>query len=322
MAKQKFYFNPDHLSLTPSRRSLKKRITAIAAFVILCLALGTMGYYLTAGLISTPREKILLSQHEKLVNLYQSLNQKLDKYEDALAEIRIMDDSIYRSLIGQPPLPASIRNAGTGGHEPGSNLRDAAYPELVTSTAQKIDQLDSHLKVQMNSFRSVLSEMFHNKDRLEHLPAIMPISNEDLRSTGSGFGMRLHPILNIYRMHEGIDFHAPVGTEVFATADGRVKDVRISETFGKVIVIDHGYGLETFYAHLNGYDVRKGQKVKRGNRIGFVGNTGLSKGPHLHYEVHIFNREVDPVNYFFKDLTPEEYRKIVLISQSFKESMD
>jgi murein DD-endopeptidase MepM/ murein hydrolase activator NlpD len=174
----------------------------------------------------------------------------------------------------------------------------------------------------MNSFRSVLKEMFSNKDRLEHLPAIMPISNEDLRRTGSGFGMRRHPILNIYRMHEGIDFHAPVGTEVYATADGIVKDVRTSETFGKMIAIDHGYGLETIYAHLNAYHVRKGQKVKRGNLIGFVGNTGLSKGPHLHYEVHIFNREVDPVNYFFKDLTPEEYRKIVLISQSFEESMD
>ena len=322
MANKKFYFNPDYLSLTPAKKSLKKRITAITAYFILCLALGTVGYYLTAGLIRTPREKNLLSQREKLINLYQSLSDKLDKYEDALAEIRTMDDSIYRSLIGEPPLPASIRDAGTGGHDPGYNLGDAAYPEIVTSTAQKIDQLDSHLKVQMNSFRSVLSEMFSNKDRLEHLPAIMPISNRDLLRTGSGFGMRLHPILNIYRMHEGIDFHAPVGTEVYATADGRVKDVRISETFGKMIVIEHGYGLETIYAHLSDYHVRKGQKVKRGTLIGFVGNTGLSKGPHLHYEVHIFNREVDPVNYFFNDLTPEEYRQIVLISQSFEESMD
>ena len=124
------------------------------------------------------------------------------------------------------------------------------------------------------------------------------------------------------RMHEGIDFHAPVGTEVYATANGVVKDVRSSQTFGKVIVIDHGYGLETVYAHLDAYNVRKGEKVKRGNLIAFVGNTGLSKGPHLHYEVHILHREVDPVNYFFKDLTPEEYREIVLISQSFEESMD
>jgi len=322
MAHKKFYFNPDHLSLTPAKRSLKKRIAVITVFILICMAFGTVGYFLTSGLILTPRENNLLSQNKKLISLYQSLNEKLDDYEVALSELRTMDDSIYRSLIGKAPMPPTIRNAGTGGHEPALNLRDAAYPGIVLNTAEKIDQLDSHLTVQMNSFRSVLNEMFSNKDRLEHQPAIMPISNEDLRRTGSGFGMRLHPILNIVRMHEGIDFHAPVGTEVFATADGVVKDVRTSETFGKVIVIDHGYGLETFYAHLSGYKVRIGEKVARGNLIGFVGNTGLSMGPHLHYEVHIFNREVDPVNYFFKDLTPEEYKEIVLISQSFEESMD
>jgi murein DD-endopeptidase MepM/ murein hydrolase activator NlpD len=322
MAQKKFYFNVENLSLTPAKRSLKKRIAAITVFILFCLALGTIGYFLTSGVIRTPRENNLLSQNEKLINLYKSLNQKLDEYEDALSEIRTMDDSIYRSLIGKAPMPPTIRGGGTGGHEPVVNLRNATYPGIVVNTAEKIDQLDSHMKVQMNSFRSVLNEMFSNKDRLLHLPAIMPISNENLRLTGSGFGMRLHPILNIVRMHEGIDFHAPTGTEVFATADGVVKDVRTSQTFGKVIVIDHGYGLETFYAHLNAYNVRIGQKVARGNLIGFVGNTGLSRGPHLHYEVHIFSSEVDPVNYFFKDLTPEQYKEIVLISQSFEESMD
>lgn len=322
MAQKKFYFNPDHLSLTPAKRSLKKKFAIISVFVLICMALGTIGYFLTSGIILTPRENNLKTQNEKLINLYQSLNEKLDEYEIALSELRTMDDSIYRSLIGKAPMPPTIRNAGTGGHEPAVNLRDAAYPGIVVNTAEKIDQLDSHLKIQMNSFRSVLNEMFSNKDRLVHLPAIQPISNEDLRLTGSGFGMRHHPILNIVRMHEGIDFHASIGTEVFATADGVVKDVRTSETFGKVIVVDHGYGLETYYAHLNGYNVRKGEKVARGNLIGYVGNTGLSRGPHLHYEVHIFNREVDPVNYFFKDLTPEEYKEIVLISQSFEESMD
>jgi hypothetical protein len=322
MAKQKFYFSPDHLTLTPAKRSLKKRIGVLATYIAICLVLGTLGYFLASGVIRTPRENILLSQNEKLIRLYRSLSDKLDEYEVALSEIRTLDDSIYRSLIGKEPVPPTIRNAGVGGHEPGSNLRDAAYPGIVTSTAQRIDQLDSHLKVQMNSFRSVLNEMFSNRDRLKHLPAIMPLSNENLRRTGSGYGMRRHPILNIVRMHEGIDFHAPVGTDVYATADGVVKDVRTSETFGKVIVIDHDYGLETVYAHLNAYNVKVGEKVKRGNLIGFVGNTGLSKGPHLHYEVHIFNREVDPVNYFFQDLSPEEYREIVLISQSFEESMD
>ncbi len=322
MAQKKYYFNPDHLSLTPARRSLKKRIAIISVYILICLVLGTIGYFTTSGVIRTPRENNLFSQNEKLINLYQSLNEKLGQYEAVLSDIRIMDDSIYRSLIGKAPMPPTIRNAGTGGHEPELNLRDVAYPGIVVNTAEKIDQLDSHLKIQMNSFKSVLNTMFTNKDRLVHLPAIMPISNENLRHTGSGFGMRLHPILNIIRMHEGIDFHAPVGTEVFATAAGVVKDVRTSGTFGKVIVIDHGYGIETFYAHLSEYNVRVGEKLARGSLIGFVGNTGLSAGPHLHYEVHIFGSEVDPVNYFFQDLTPDEYKEIVLISQSFEASMD
>jgi murein DD-endopeptidase MepM/ murein hydrolase activator NlpD len=150
----------------------------------------------------------------------------------------------------------------------------------------------------------------------------MPIYNEDLKLIGAGFGMRMHPILNIYRMHEGIDFFASTGTAVFATADGVVTDARESETFGKVVEIDHGYGLTTLYAHLNGFKVRKGQLVKRGDVIGEVGNTGLSSGEHLHYEVHVNGKEVDPVNYFFKDLSPEEYRKVVAIAQAYERSMD
>ena len=150
----------------------------------------------------------------------------------------------------------------------------------------------------------------------------MPIANDDLLLTGSGFGMRLHPILKIYRMHEGMDFFAYIGTDVFATADGIVKDVRISETFGKVIEIDHGFGILTLYAHLNAFNVKEGQRVKRGNIIGQVGNTGMSSGQHLHYEVHIDGKEVDPVNYYFQDLSPAEYRKVVAIAQAYEMSMD
>lgn len=322
MARKKYHFDPDQISVKPVQRNLKRAILRIGAYVFLSLAIGTVGYFLTTGILKTPREKSLISQNEKLLELYTSLDQRLDDYDKVLAAIRTLDDSIYRSLVGKNPLPWSIREAGMGGHDPSFALSNAVFPERVIMTATRIEQLDTYLEIQENSYREVLKETFRNKARLNHVPAIMPIYNEDLLLTGSGFGMRLHPILKIWRPHEGIDFFAYTGTDVFATADGVVKDVRFSETFGKVIEIDHGYGFVTLYAHLHEFHVRKGQLVKRGQVIGQVGSTGLSSGQHLHYEVHVKGVEVDPVNYFFKDLSPAEYRKVVAIAQAYEMSMD
>jgi murein DD-endopeptidase MepM/ murein hydrolase activator NlpD len=155
-----------------------------------------------------------------------------------------------------------------------------------------------------------------------HLPAIMPVSNKDLRYTGSGFGMRFHPILRINRMHEGIDFIAPGGSEVYATADGVVTAARVSRTFGNIIEIDHGFGYQTLYAHLKAFNVKAGQAVKRGQVIAWVGNTGLSAGTHLHYEVHHQGKETDPVHYFFNDLSPGEYERIIKLASENKTSLD
>jgi hypothetical protein len=322
MARQKYRFDPNQLSLNPVQRSLKSILIRVGSYVLLSLSIGAIGFFLTTGIVKTPREKNLIAQNEKLLGLYENLDARINDYDNLLSTIKILDDSIYRSLIGKKPLPWSIREAGVGGYDPSYNLSLAGYPDRVVSTAKRINGLDSHLKVQENSYKEVIREAMKSQVRLNHLPAIMPIYNEDLLLTGSGFGMRLHPILNIWRMHEGIDFYAYTGTDVFATADGYVRAVHFSETFGKVILIDHGYGIRTLYAHLNEFKVKKGERVKRGQVIGLVGNTGLSKGQHLHYEVHVNGKEVDPVNYFFKDLTPAEYKKVVAIAQAYQMSMD
>ena len=322
MARQEYKFDPNKLSLDPVQRSLKKIILRVGSYILLSLSIGTLGFFLTTGIVQTPREKNLQSQNEKLLNLYESLDERLDVYDRTLSSLRVLDDSIYRSLIGKSPLPWSIREAGVGGIDLGNALNLTSYPKRVISTAQKINSLESHLQIQENSYKEVLKEAFKNQDKLDRLPAIMPIYNENLLMTGSGFGMRFHPILKIWRMHEGIDFYAYTGTDVFATADGYVRAVHKSETFGNVIVIDHGYGIQTFYAHLSKFLVKRGERVKRGHVIGEVGNTGLSQGQHLHYEVHVNGKEVDPVNYFFKDLSPAEYRKIVAIAQTYEMSMD
>ncbi len=322
MARQEYKFDPKQLSLNPVQRSLKKIILRVGSYVLLSLSIGTLGFFLTTGIVQTPREKNLRSQNEKLMNLYESLDERLDVYDRTLSSLRVLDDSIYRSLIGKNPLPWSIREAGVGGIDPGDALNLSNYPNRVVSTAQKINSLESHLKIQENSYKDVLKEAFKNQDKMNHLPAIMPIYNENLLATGSGFGMRLHPMLNVWRPHEGIDFYAFTGTDVFATADGYARAVHVSETFGNVILIDHGYGIKTLYAHLSKFRVKRGERVKRGQVIGEVGNTGLSKGQHLHYEVHVNGIETDPVNYFFKDLTPEEYREVKAIAQAYEMSMD
>lgn len=322
MARQEYKFDPQQLSLSRVQRSLKRTLIRTGSYVMLSLSVGAVGFFLMTGVVKTPREKNLISQNEKLLTLYNSLDERLDVYDKTLTTLRVLDDSIYRSLIGKSALPWSLREAGTGGHDPSYELSLSSYPKRVINTAQRINGLEYHLKVQENSYREVIKEAYANQYRLNHIPAIMPIYNEDLLMTGSGFGMRFHPILKIWRMHEGIDFFAYTGTDVFATGDGYIQTVHFSETFGKVIVIDHGYGIKTLYAHLSQFQVKKGQRIKRGEIIGKVGNTGLSKGQHLHYEVHVNGKEVDPVNYFFKDLTPAEYKKIVAISQAYEMSMD
>jgi hypothetical protein len=322
MARRKYRFDPERLILSPVKRSLKQILIRAGSYIFLSLTIGVLGFFLTTGVVKTPREKNLMVQNKKLLLLYESLDERLDNYDRTLSAIKVLDDSIYRSLVGEDPLPWSLRNAGVGGHDQDYELGFSGYPNRIIRTAKRIEALDSYLKIQESSYKEVIRDALRSQKRLNHLPAIMPIYNEDLLLTGSGFGMRRHPILNIWRMHEGIDFYAYTGTDVFATADGYVKAVHHSETFGKVILIDHGYGIETLYAHLSAFKVKKGQRVKRGQMIGLVGNTGLSKGQHLHYEVHVNGEEVDPVNYFFKDLTPEEYKKVVAIAQAYETSMD
>ena len=318
----KYRFNPDHLTFAPVHRRFRWWFNRITLFILTCMLLGTVGFFLTSRVIETPSEKNLKAQNERLLGLYESLDSRLDEYDRSLADMRAVDDSIYRSLVGKAPLPRSIRDAGIGGHDRTSVLRGAGYPREVIETAEKIGDLNSRLQIQNNSYREVYREALRNKEKLRHLPAIMPIYNRDLRRTGSGFGMRLHPILNIVRMHEGMDFHARTGTEVFTTADGKVNNVRFSKTFGNVIEIDHGYGILSLYAHLSRTSVKRGERVVRGQVIGHVGNTGLSKGPHLHYEVHVNGVEVDPVNYYFQDLSPEEYEMVVAIAGAYETSMD
>jgi murein DD-endopeptidase MepM/ murein hydrolase activator NlpD len=195
--------------------------------------------------------------------------------------------------------------------------------DLIIKTNQRLDKLSKQLYVQSKSYDEIISMAKNKEKMLSSIPAIMPVSNKDLTRTASGYGWRIHPIYKIRKFHEGMDFTAPTGTEVYATGDGIIEVVKSSKRgYGKRVVIDHGFGYKTRYAHLNEFNVRRGQEVKRGEVIGYVGSSGLSVAPHLHYEVMKGNKNVNPVDYYFNDLTPKQYEKMIFISSNSGQSLD
>jgi murein DD-endopeptidase MepM/ murein hydrolase activator NlpD len=193
---------------------------------------------------------------------------------------------------------------------------------LVIETTKRLDQLEKQLYVQSKSFDEVYNMAIQKEKMLASIPAVQPVANKDLKRMASGFGRRIHPVYKTEMMHWGMDFSAPVGTEIYATGNGVIKKAKYQKGYGKHIVIDHGYGYETYYAHMSQFKVRVGQKIKRGEIIGYVGNTGTSTAPHLHYEVHKNGTRLNPVNFYFNDLSPEEYDKMLELSSATNQSFD
>lgn len=272
-----------------------------------------------------PKELSLNTQIRDLEFHYQKLNKKVDDINGVLANIEQRDDKIYRVVLGADPIEKSVRDAGIGGTDRYAEIRkkDLSHSQLIISLQEKIDRTRRKLYIESTS-QDELIELFEEKEKLHAaIPAIQPVSNKELRSLSSGFGIRIHPIHKTKKMHPGIDFSASIGTPIYATADGTIMKVKEKSTgYGKMVEIDHAFGYRTRYAHMHDFAVKEGQFVKRGDLIGYVGSTGLSTAAHLHYEVFINNRRVDPVHYFFNDLTEAEYEKILELASVENESLD
>ncbi len=239
-----------------------------------------------------------------------------------LEEISNRDDKVYRVIFEQDPIPQSIRQAGFGGVNRYTNLENYKYSDFVISILNKSDATIKHLIIQKKSYEEIYKLALNKDKMLRSIPAIQPIPNKNLRRMPSGFGMRKHPIYRSWRMHAGMDFTTSVGTKVYATGDGVVQNIQYSNSgYGNEVIINHGYNYKTLYAHLSRILVKPGQKVKRGDVIANVGNTGLSTGPHLHYEVRKNGIPVNPINYYYNDLTSEEFDKMLEISSS-RDPMD
>ena len=233
------------------------------------------------------------------------------------------DDNLYRTIFGAEPVQATQRQAGIGGVNRYNELEGFNNSRLVIETAKKLDAIRKKVYVQSKSFDELIMLAREKEDMLRSIPAIIPISTKDLTRIASGFGLRIHPVYKISKFHAGMDFTAPLGTEVYVTGDGTIESVSSSKRgMGNYITINHGFGYSSIYAHLESFNVRAGQKVRRGDVIGYVGNTGMSVAPHLHYEIKLNGRNVDPVNYFFNDLSPAEYETMIEIASKTGQSFD
>jgi murein DD-endopeptidase MepM/ murein hydrolase activator NlpD len=323
MAKIKYRFNPESLNYDRITKSLGKKLLVVLSYLVVLLFAAVVLNLLYSGLFNTPKEKRLIRENNQLLFQYKLLNEKITGLENVLSDIEKRDDNIYRTIFNADPIPRSVRDAGFGGVNRYEYLEGFDQSNAVIETAQKLDKLTKAVYVQSKSYDEVIGLALNREDQLASLPAIQPISNKDLTRTASGWGFRIHPIYKILKFHYGMDFTAPTGTEVYATGNGTIVTVEWSKRgYGNQIIIDHGYGYQTLYAHLSGFNVRLGQEVKRGDVIGYVGSTGLSTAPHLHYEVHLNRKAVNPINYYFNDLSPEEFDRMIELSLHSGQTFD
>ncbi len=323
MARTKYIFNETTQTYEPIKRSAGQRFFRLFMFMISSLAIATLIFVVSFTFFDSPKEKIMERELAQYKLQFQIMNDRLDKMQGLMDELSSKDDNIYRVIFEAEPIPKSVRQAGYGGADRYAKLEGYENSQILKQTAEKLDKLASEIYVQSKSFEDVYKLAREKEKMLRSIPGIQPVKINDLKRISSYFGYRIDPIYKVKKFHSGIDFSAPKGTDVFATGDGVVKKIRHSRRgYGNTITIDHGYGYSTFYAHLSKILVKKGQKVKRGEVIGSVGNTGKSTAPHLHYEIVKNNKKINPIYYFFNDLSPAQYNEMILLSKIPNQSLD
>jgi murein DD-endopeptidase MepM/ murein hydrolase activator NlpD len=324
MPKHKYRFNPESLSYDKIRLSFKDILIKLFTFFTASIVISVLYYIVFSSFFNSPKEKNLIRENSKLELQYEMLEKRLAQIDKVLDDMQHRDDNIYRTIFEAEPIPRTIREAGFGGTNRYVELEGFDNSDLIIETTRKLDKISKRLYVQSKSYDEIIEKALNKEDMLASIPAIQPISNKDLTRTASGYGWRIHPIYKIKKFHEGIDFTAPVGTDIYATGNGTVVDLDRNpfRGYGNMVRIDHGFGYTTLYAHMNSINVKLGQVVRRGDVIGTVGNSGLSTAPHLHFEVSKNGKKVNPINFFFNDLSPEEYDRMIEISTNNGQTFD
>ena len=317
MSKDKYYYNPKTCKFERIKKTKKEIFLNIIGFLLIVLFSSFIVLNIYDTYFESPKIVELRKENQELETHFEILNKEVNVAYKMLENLEERDDNIYRIIFEAEPIPSTIRQAGVGGINRYKELIDGNLKreELLVDNYIKIDELKRKLYIQTKSYDELFG-MANNKENLiAAIPAIQPIYNKDLRRVASGYGMRIDPFLKVRRMHYGLDFSVKKGTPIYATADGEVVIIKSSfGGLGKHIYLDHGNGYRTVYAHLNKFNVKKGQKVKRGELIAYSGNTGRSTSPHLHYEVHKNGEKLNPINFFFNDLTPSQYQEVIRIA--------
>ena len=317
MSKHKYYYNPETCRYEKIKKSKKDIFLRLSIYSLTVLFSSFILINIYDTYFESPKIVTLKKENQELQTHYEILNKEINVAYKMLDNLEERDDNVYRIIFEAEPIPSTIRQAGIGGINRYKELIDGNLErsDLIVDNYAKIDELKRKLYIQTKSYDELLG-MANNKEELvATIPAIQPVSNKDLKRVASGFGTRIDPFLKVKRMHYGLDFSVKKGTPIYATADGRVVIIKSSfGGLGKYIYLDHGNGYRTVYGHLNKFNVRKGQKVKRGELIAYSGNSGRSTAPHLHYEVHKNGKKLNPVNFFFNDLTPNQYEEVIKLS--------
>ena len=323
MSKQKYKYNPDSLSYEVVHVSVGKKILRVLLWMAPSIVFGLILAFFFTKRINSPKEKQLQSELNANAKELVRIQEDIALANNVLDVIESRDEDLYRAALYAEKFPDELRQMGTGGSEKYAYLSGMTNGELIKTTSEQMDKLEKRLNAQSISFRELL-ELAKGKEKLlACVPAIQPVRNTDLKKRISGFGFRIDPVYKTRRMHTGMDFTAPRGTDVYATGDGVVELVeRKRWGYGKSIVINHGFGYKTRYAHLSAFKVKQGQKIKRGELIGLIGSSGKSTGPHLHYEVIQNGKKVNPIGYYHSDLSPEQYETLLEMSENSYKSMD
>ncbi|MES2005143.1 MAG: M23 family metallopeptidase [Bacteroidota bacterium] len=323
MKKVKYYYNTHTLRYEKLDTPLRVRLLQLIGFLAASIVTGLIIFAIAFRYIDSPKEKFLRQQNEDLTQNYSVFMERIKQLELKMNEIEGRDNNVYRSIFEATPIPDSARVKEMEKKNEVELVQSMGESELVKSIAAQLNNLSLRAAFQVKSFDDI-GNMVKNKEKLlAAIPSIQPVSNKNLNRIASGFGYRIDPVYKVRHAHMGMDFTAPMGTPIYATADGRVTDAGFNTGgFGNRVVINHGYGYETLYGHMVRIKARVGETVKRGEVIGYVGNSGKSTGPHCHYEVHKGGIPLDPIYYFYNDLTPAQFDRILKLAAASNQSFD
>ena len=322
MAKKKFHFNPETLSYEQIEHTIAHFLKQFLIHTLSGASLGAVFFFIYVSTIQSPEEKQLSEEKRNMQAQYKVLQRQFENMQTVLTDMQQRDDNMYRVAFQADPIPLSVRRGTSANTEYYQQLLDMTNSEVVVATTKRLNELKKEIYIQSKSFDDLVV-LAKNKDAmLLCLPAIQPVMNKNLKYMASGYGWRIDPVYHTRRFHAGMDFTAPTGTAIYATANGTIMSAGWKQGYGNCIEINHGFGYVTLYGHMSAIKARAGQSVKRGDVIGLVGSTGKSTGPHLHYEVHLRGEIMNPANYYYMDLSPADYDRMIQMSSNSGQMFD